>query len=109
MCRPFILFQENPELLKTERLMLDSSFGGKCQCYIRLSYDSKSRRETSSPCARVGVTLHSHYSECFTAGGPLPSIFGRESSRTRQLKKSSAEKLNSILVCANENKERELV
>lgn len=51
MYRLFILFQEKPELLKTERLMLDSSFGGKCQCYVRLSYDSKSRRETSSPCA----------------------------------------------------------
>lgn len=57
MNRVFMLFQVEkkgsflrcgPWALKTDRLMLDSSFRGKCQPHITLSYDSRGRGETSS-------------------------------------------------------------
>lgn len=82
-------------------------FQQKRQPHVTLSYDSRGGGGRDITLAWVGVTLHSHYSKCFAVGGPLPFIFcgiQRGQQNARQLRKTGGEKLNSIRLCANQNR-----
>ncbi len=101
--------RSGPWAVKTDRLMLDSSFRENASLTLHWAMIAGAGEGGRNiTLAWVGVTLHSHYSKCFAVGGPLPFIFcgvqwGQQNAR--QLRKSSREKLSSNLA----NQESKLV